>query len=93
MKISMSGRYTAHEFAEALDRVIQNLTANGADEFRAATLYINAYRKKRHLSLTDERTGERIEHLQYDGPFARPFKPISPRITIVEPQPKNDRPE
>lgn len=88
MKISMSGRYSPDEFAEALDRVIQNLAVNGADEFRNVTLYINPYREKRFLALKDETTGYTVDHLQYDGPLARPYNPISPRIHVVDPSDK-----
>lgn len=90
MKISMSGRYSPDEFAEAIDRVIQNFTSNGADEFRAVTLYLNAYKEKRHLQLRDEESGTTVQHLQYDGPFARPYRPISPRIRIVD-QPEDKK--
>lgn len=90
MKISMSGRYSPDEFAEAIDRVIQNFTSNGADEFRAVTLYFNAYREKRHLQLRDEESGTTVQHLEYDGPFARPYRSISPRIQIVD-QPNDQK--
>lgn len=84
MKISMSGRYSPDEFAEAIDRVIQNFRANGADEFRSVTIYLNAYRQKRHLLLEDAQSGATLQHLQYDGPLSRPFQPISPRLRIAE---------
>lgn len=84
MKISMSGRYSPDEFAEAIDRVIQNFQASGADEFRSVTLYLNAYRNKRHLQLHDEQTGMTLHHLQYDGPLSRPFQPITQRLRIAD---------
>lgn len=84
MKISMGGRYRPEELVEAFDRVVQNFQANGADEFRSITLYLNAFHDKRHLVLRDETTGANLQSLHYDGPHERTYKPITPRIKIID---------
>ena len=84
MKISMGGRYRPDELVEAFDRVVQNFQANGADEFRSVTFYLNAFHEKRHLVLRDEKTGNSLQTLHYDGPHERTYRPISPRIQVVD---------
>lgn len=84
MKISLGGRYTPNELFDALDRVIQNFTANGVDEFRNITVYLNAYGEERQVLLRDEHTGKLVQHFHYDGPQERIYRPLIDRIRIVD---------
>jgi hypothetical protein len=84
MKISMGGRYNPHEFVDAIERIVQSFTANGVDEFRTITLYLNAYGEERRILLRDEHSGRYVEHFHYDGPRERIYRSITPRLQIID---------
>jgi hypothetical protein len=79
MKITLGGRYRIDELGDAFDRVLQNFRVNGVEEIQHVTVYLNLYQHKRTLALVDD-SGERIEHLKFDGPTEREFRPVTDRV-------------
>jgi hypothetical protein len=82
MKITLGGRYTIDEFADAVDRVLQTFRYNGVEELFAANLYVNLHRERRAVHLVDD-AGLVIEHLKFDGPHERPFKVLTHNTNII----------
>ncbi len=82
MKISLGGRYTIDEFADAVDRVLQTFRYNGVEELFAANLYVNLHRERRSMHLVDD-AGLVIEHLKFDGPHERSFKVLTHSTNII----------
>ncbi len=83
MKISLSGRYTVDEFADAIDRTLQNLRQNGVEEIQQANLYFYTFADRRPIHLIDD-NGCRIEHLTFDGPRERPFRKVTDNVHVVQ---------
>lgn len=83
MKITLAGRYSVDEFADAIDRTLQNLRQNGVEEIQTANLYLYMYADKRQIHLLDEE-GRKIEHLTFDGPRERAFRKVTDNVRVVQ---------
>ncbi|WOE74048.1 hypothetical protein [Alterisphingorhabdus coralli] len=79
----MSGAYSAHEFLDAVDCIVQTLVANGMDEIRSANIYINPYRHCELLAFHDQDMGKEFQLLDYQGRRKREFVRMSPRVQPV----------
>ncbi len=84
MKITLAGRYSVDEFADAIDRTLQNLRQNGVEELQSVNMYFAAYADRRQIHLLDE-NGCRIEHLTFDGPSERRFRKATKNVRVVRP--------
>jgi hypothetical protein len=83
MKITLAGRNSVDEFADAIDRTLQNLRQNGVEEIQNANIYIFTYADRRQIHLLDEE-GRKIEHLTFDGPRERPFRKVTDNVRVVQ---------
>lgn len=81
MKITLAGPYRLKEFGDAMERVVQNLAANGIEDVSRVNIYLNIGADGRPVVLTGP-MGVPIDHIAFDEPTERRFTAASDDVRI-----------